>query len=92
MLDGTATRKVLRSGRIQTRQRAAGNASRLHLLRFRKYLARRGFHAVAAVRLRLIERGVRTICVHGDNPEAVAFARAVREALVARGFTLKAFA
>lgn len=38
------------------------------------------------------ERGVRTICVHGDNPEAVAFTKAVREAILARGFTLKAFA
>ncbi|MBA4065084.1 MAG: lactam utilization protein B-like protein [Isosphaera sp.] len=37
-------------------------------------------------------RGVRTVCVHGDNPDAVAFARAVRDGLVARGFTLKAFA
>jgi 5-oxoprolinase (ATP-hydrolysing) subunit A len=35
---------------------------------------------------------VRTICVHGDNPEAVAFVKAVREALLARGFTLKPFA
>ena len=34
---------------------------------------------------------VRTICVHGDNPQAVAFTRAVRAALVARGFALKPF-
>ncbi|HEY1189799.1 MAG TPA: 5-oxoprolinase subunit PxpA [Gemmata sp.] len=38
------------------------------------------------------EKGVRTLCVHGDNPEAVAFTAAVRAALRARGFTLKAFA
>jgi UPF0271 protein len=38
------------------------------------------------------EKGVRTLCVHGDNPEAVAFATAVREGLLARGLTLKAFA
>jgi UPF0271 protein len=37
-------------------------------------------------------KGVRTICVHGDNPQAVAFTKAVREALLARGFTLKPFA
>jgi UPF0271 protein len=37
------------------------------------------------------EKGVRTICVHGDNPDAVAFTMAVRAALVARGFTLKPF-
>ena len=38
------------------------------------------------------EKGVRTVCVHGDNPEAVAFTRAVRVGLLARGFTLKPFA
>ena len=37
------------------------------------------------------EKGVRTVCVHGDNPKAVAFAAAVREALLARGFALKPF-
>jgi UPF0271 protein len=37
------------------------------------------------------ERGVRTICVHGDNPEAVAFVRALRAALVAAGHELVAF-
>jgi UPF0271 protein len=48
--------------------------------------------AVKQVEWLIRERGVRTICVHGDNPEAVAFTKAVREALLARGFTLKAFA
>ena len=48
--------------------------------------------AVEQVERLIRERGVRTVCVHGDNPEAVAFARAVREALLARGFTLKPFA
>jgi UPF0271 protein len=38
------------------------------------------------------ERGVRSLCVHGDNPQALAFVRAVREALVRRGFNLRAFA
>jgi UPF0271 protein len=47
--------------------------------------------AVAQVDRLIRERGVRTLCVHGDNPDAVAFARAVREALLTRGFTLKAF-
>jgi UPF0271 protein len=37
------------------------------------------------------DRGVRTICVHGDNPDAVAFTKAVRDALLARGITLKSF-
>ncbi len=48
--------------------------------------------AVRQVQWLIRERGVRTVCVHGDNPEAVAFTRAVRGALLARGFTLKAFA
>jgi UPF0271 protein len=36
-------------------------------------------------------RGVRTLCVHGDNPKALAFVRALREALAARGLALRAF-
>jgi UPF0271 protein len=48
--------------------------------------------AVAQVERLVLEKGVRTICVHGDNPSAVAFTRAVRTALLARGFALKAFA
>ena len=37
------------------------------------------------------EQGIRTLCVHGDNPEAVAFVQALRETLLKRGMTLKAF-
>jgi len=37
------------------------------------------------------ERGVSTVCVHGDNPAAVAFAKAVRAALLGRGFQLRSF-
>lgn len=48
--------------------------------------------AVSQVEWLIRERGVRTICVHGDNPAAVAFTTAVRAALLTRGFTLKAFA
>src|SRR5438874_1349276 len=32
------------------------------------------------------ERGVRTLCVHGDNPEALAFVRALGDGLTAAGF------
>ncbi len=35
--------------------------------------------------------GVRTLCVHGDNPEALTFVRALRSALAERGFTLAPF-
>jgi UPF0271 protein len=38
------------------------------------------------------ERGVQTICVHGDNPEAVALVGRLREALGQRGFAIRAFA
>lgn len=48
--------------------------------------------AVEQVERLIREKGVRTVCIHGDNPEAVAFARAVRDALPARGFALKPFA
>jgi UPF0271 protein len=48
--------------------------------------------AVEQVEWLIREKGVRTICVHGDNPEAVAFTRTVRAGLLAHGFALKAFA
>ena len=48
--------------------------------------------AVAQVR-RLIEAcGIQSLCVHGDHPEAVAFTRRLREALVQQGFRLRGFA
>jgi len=47
--------------------------------------------AVTQVERLIHDGGIRTICVHGDNPAAVAFTHAVREALLAKGFTLKSF-
>ncbi|KQT62920.1 MULTISPECIES: LamB/YcsF family protein [unclassified Aureimonas] len=60
--------------------------------------------AVAARMLRLVEEGrlttidgtdivleAQSICVHGDNPEAVAIARALREAFAAHGVETKPF-
>ena len=47
--------------------------------------------AVRQVEWLLRERGVRTICVHGDNPQALAFVRALRAALTAAGHRLVAF-
>jgi UPF0271 protein len=38
------------------------------------------------------EHGVRTLCVHGDNPHAIQFVVALREALTSAGFTIQAFA
>lgn len=40
---------------------------------------------------RLIERdGVQTLCVHGDNPRALAFVQQLRDGLLKQGFTLRA--
>lgn len=47
---------------------------------------------VAQVEWLVREKGVRTICVHGDTPGAVEFVRAVRAALLDAGHELKAFA
>jgi UPF0271 protein len=41
--------------------------------------------------LRLLESGIQTLCIHGDTPEAVEFAQAIREALEDRGVELAAF-
>ncbi len=38
------------------------------------------------------ERGVRSLCVHGDNPHAVTFVRDLRSELGRRGFNVRAFA
>ncbi len=40
---------------------------------------------------RLLDRGVQTLCVHGDNPQAVAFVRALRDELTRAGVTLRPF-
>src|SRR5262245_29895664 len=43
--------------------------------------------------LRLVrDHGAQTLCVHGDNPQAVAFVRALRDALTSNGFTIRSFA
>jgi UPF0271 protein len=38
------------------------------------------------------DQGVQTLCVHGDNPQALAFVRALRAALTEQGITIRAFA
>jgi UPF0271 protein len=38
------------------------------------------------------EWSIRTLCVHGDNPQAVSFVRALRTALTEAGFIIRAFA
>jgi UPF0271 protein len=38
------------------------------------------------------DKGVRTLCVHGDNPQAVLFVRELRQALTRQGIRIQAFA
>ena len=47
--------------------------------------------AVRQVEWLLRDGGVHTICVHGDNPQALAFVNALREALTAAGHRIAAF-
>ena len=47
--------------------------------------------AVAQVRKLIQEKGVRTICVHGDNPKAVEFVRELRKALAENGIVIRPF-
>ena len=46
--------------------------------------------SVKQVEWLLNERGVRTICVHGDNPRAVQFVRELRDALTRKGIAIRA--
>ncbi len=48
--------------------------------------------AVTQANWLLRDRGIRSLCVHGDNPQALDFVRALREAFTLRGITLRAFA
>src|SRR5262249_1418253 len=48
--------------------------------------------AVRQAQWLIAERGVQTLCVHGDNPQAVAFVRALRQALLQAGFAIRPFA
>jgi UPF0271 protein len=49
--------------------------------------------AVAAQAVRLVDSSaVQTLCLHGDTPGAVSFARAVRAALAAADVTIRSFA
>ncbi|MBV9121773.1 MAG: LamB/YcsF family protein, partial [Planctomycetes bacterium] len=47
--------------------------------------------AVAQAQWLVREQGVRTLCVHGDNPQALAFVRELRRTLTAAGFRLAPF-
>jgi 5-oxoprolinase (ATP-hydrolysing) subunit A len=40
----------------------------------------------------MCERGIQSLCIHGDNPQALEFARGLRDAFTRRGITVRAFA
>jgi UPF0271 protein len=46
--------------------------------------------AVAQVERLINERGVRSVCVHGDNPHAIEFVQALRAGLEKAGFAIRA--
>jgi UPF0271 protein len=48
--------------------------------------------AVCQVETLMRDKGIRTICVHGDNPHALAFVRELRAALTRQGIAIRAFA
>jgi UPF0271 protein len=47
--------------------------------------------AVRQAEMLLRTRGIRTLCVHGDNPRAVGFVKALCAALERQGITVRAF-
>ncbi len=66
------------------------------LIRDPKRAAERAVEMVLEGEIKALDGGrvqvrAETLCVHGDNPEAVAIARAVREALIAHGVEIQAF-
>jgi UPF0271 protein len=48
--------------------------------------------AVAQAERLLHEQGIRSLCVHGDNPKALDFVRGLRAAFERRGILIRAFA
>jgi UPF0271 protein len=48
--------------------------------------------AVAQGQRLMRAQGIRTLCVHGDNPKALDFVRGLRAAFERRGISIRAFA
>jgi len=47
--------------------------------------------AVEQAQWLLREKGVRTLCVHGDNPKALLFVRELRQALLRQGIVIRSY-
>jgi UPF0271 protein len=77
--EGFADRRYLPDGNLVPRTRADAFVHDVN-------------EAMAQADWLLRERGVQTFCVHGDNPQALAFVRGLRAAFAERGFTIRAFA
>jgi UPF0271 protein len=76
--EGFADRRYLPDGRLVPRSRPDA---------FVESPAEAAQQAVWLLR----ERGVQTLCVHGDNPHALAFVRALRSALADLGYRIAPF-
>lgn len=48
--------------------------------------------AVAQAERLIVEQGIRSLCVHGDNPRALEFVRGLRQAFERRGMAIRACA
>jgi UPF0271 protein len=77
--EGFADRRYLRDGSLVPRDRPDAFVSDPD-------------EAVRQLEWLLRDKGVQTICVHGDNPQALAFVRRLRETLLQRGYTIQSFA
>jgi 5-oxoprolinase (ATP-hydrolysing) subunit A len=90
VLEAFPERAYLKNGQLAPRSMAG---SSIHDPR---EAARRAVAMVKEGRIETIDGGVfelrvQTLCIHGDNPNAVEIARAVRGALEAEGITVEAF-
>lgn len=83
--EGFADRRYLSSGRLTSRQQSDALLSPTDTLTQALQLARGlPIHADAADLTVIVE----SICLHGDNPHAVAQARQIRQVLLRQGFTI----
>lgn len=77
--EGFADRRYLADGSLVPRTRADA-------------FVENADEAVRQAETLIRERGIRTLCVHGDNPQAIQFVRRLRDALTARGIPIRSFA
>ncbi len=75
--EGFADRRYLADGSLVPRTQANAMISEAE-------------EAVQQAQWLIHERGVQSLCVHGDNPDAVRFVRALRQALIGQGFQIRA--